>query len=144
MIATVEGVNQVIKNNNLDTNLISDGYHTFGELYNHRIILYIDLCLYLHLINHGGLVYDNNKFGGGEPSTRFSAKHQVWKTKVHSDGSIWEDWFLLGIDKEKGKQITYHLPMEYWFNCSFAETLDKAPEFDGHTSVDVLERLKSL
>lgn len=27
---------------------------------------------------------------------------------------------------------------------NFAETLYKAPEFDGHTSADVLERLKTL
>jgi hypothetical protein len=28
----------------MDTNRISDGYHTFGELYDHRIQLFIALC----------------------------------------------------------------------------------------------------
>lgn len=141
---TATDINNLIREHNIDTNLISDGYHTFGELYDHRIILYIDLCLYLNLITNGGLVYNNNAFGGGVPSERFSAKHKIWKSKVHSDGSIWDDWFLLGIDSEKGKQITYHLPMKYWFNTGFAEILSKAPEFDGHSSSDVLERLKGL
>lgn len=105
----------------LDTNKISDGYHTFGELYEHRTILYIALC---------------------KAAVNFSIP--VWKSKVHSDESIWEGWFLLGIHVIPGKQITYHLPISKWEECNFAETLDKAPEFDGHTSNDVLERLKTL
>ena len=51
----------------------------------------------------------------------------------------------MGIGKEKGKQITYHLPARYWHEvCEFAEILEKAPEWDGHTSDDVLKRLASL
>lgn len=94
-----------------------DGYHTFGELYDHRIALWIAFC----------------KFFGG-----------VWRTKTHSDGSKIEDWFVLGLGQKSGFQITYHLPMKEWDRCGFAETLDKAPEWDGHTSDDVLERLKRL
>lgn len=30
-------------------------------------------------------------------------------TEVHSDGSIMEGWFLLGIHKYQGHQITYHM-----------------------------------
>ena len=37
------------------------------------------------------------------------------------------------------KQITYHLPLSKWEETGFAETLEKAPEFDGHTPDDVLE-----
>ena len=51
----------------------------------------------------------------------------------------------MGIFKEKGKQITYHLPEKYWEEVSdFASVLEKAPEFDGHTPEDVLERLNKL
>ena len=46
--------------------------------------------------------------------------------------------------EEKGEQMTYHLPMSKWDECNFANTLDKAPDFDGHTSQDVLERIKNL
>ena len=73
-----------------------------------------------------------------------SIQFPVWRSKNHSDGepAFGGTWFVLGINKEKGKQITYHLPMSKWDETDFAETLEKAPEFDGHTSQDVLERLK--
>ena len=43
-----------------------------------------------------------------------------------------------------GYQITYHVPLERWNETEFARTLDKAPEWDEHTSDDVLQRLKKL
>ena len=75
-----------------------------------------------------------------------SLPKDVWRSKYHSDGELafGGDWFVLGINKESGNQITYHLPIERWEETDFAETLDKAPEFDGHTPDDVLERLKRL
>lgn len=52
---------------------------------------------------------------------------------------------VVGMNDEKGKQITYHLPAKYWNEvCEFANILEKAPEFDGHTSDDVYERLFKL
>jgi hypothetical protein len=105
---------------------VSDGYHTFGELYEHRIALWIALCR-VH-------------------SSEFETpqKQLVWRSKLHSDGSSYDGWFLLGMNRKPGEQITYHLPMAYWDRCSFAATLDRAPEFDGHTPQDVLERLRSM
>ncbi len=112
---------------------ISDGYHTFDELYDHRITLYIALCkIYEEFIAPS--VYDSEK----------GRKEDVWRSQKHSDGSNYEGWFLLGISKEKGKQITYHIPLERWDETSFAETLEVAPEFDGHTSEDVLKRLRQI
>ena len=109
--------------------LVSDGYHTFEELYDHRIALFIALCRNLQQwANNSGSIAD---------------KH-IYRSKTNGDGSTWEGWFILGIGKEKGKQITYHLPLSRWEETSFAETLDKAPEWDGHSSADVLERLKKL
>jgi hypothetical protein len=102
-----------------DTNLISDGYHTFGELYEHRITLYIALC-------------------------RKLPKDRVWRTQTHSDGSVLKGWFVLGVDYKAGEQITYHLPMSKWQETDFAETLVKSPEYDGHTSKDVLQRLSEI
>lgn len=111
---------------NLDTNQISDGYHTFGELYDHRITLFISMLKQRTLL----LPVEQDS--------------EIWKSKVHSDGSEWDGWFILGIFKEPGKQITYHLPISKWNETTFAEPLDMAPEWDGHTSNDVLERLKQL
>lgn len=105
----------------IDTNLISDGYHTFGELYDHRIQLFITMCNYLGTFT--------NK--------------DVWKSKKHHDGTSWNGWFIAGINHEKGEQISYHLPIDRFYDLHVPE-LEKAPEWDGHTSNDVLERLKKL
>jgi hypothetical protein len=110
-----------------------DGYHTFDELYQHRHALFIALCKkQIEIAKHAPMPDGTNFY------------NVVWRSKFHSDETTFDDWFLLGIGKEKGNQLTYHLPMSYWVTCSFAETLDKAPEFDGHTSDDVLTRLMML
>lgn len=96
----------------------SDGYHTFDELYEHRHALWLVVC-------------------------EGTVDQPVWRSTHHSDGSFFDGWFLLGIGKEPGKQITYHLPMILWRKAGFAETLDHAPEWDGHTAADTLKRLQS-
>lgn len=100
-----------------DTGKISDGSHTFDELYEHRHALFIALC------------YERQE------------NTKVWRSKLHSDGSFLPGWFVLGLGKQKGYQITYHLPLSKWEITNFAETLERAPEYDGHSSQDVLERL---
>lgn len=120
-LKVIEGVNNVIKNSGIDTNKVSDGYHTFGELYSHRFELYKALCRAKSELCH------------------------VWMAKIHSDGSQYEGWFILGIHQNKGMQISYHLPIDQWNECAlFATIVNQAPEWDGHTSNDVLERLKQL
>lgn len=126
---TVEEINEQVKG--VDTNLVSDGYHTFGELYDHRISLFIAVCK-MHFA----------KFLSAE--TPANEKRFVWRSKAHSDGSVWDGWFILGIGILPGEQITYHLPTSRWEECDCSISLDKAPEWDGHTSADVLERLKTL
>lgn len=116
MIAKI--INWLIKVCRVDTNLISDGYHTFGQLYDHRIKLWIALC--------------------------HKRRSCCWRSKLHSDGSEWQGWFLLGMYYEQGKQISYHLPMSEWDNCWGISELPKAPMFDGHTPDDVLYRLSRL
>lgn len=106
---------------------ISDGYHSFRELYEHRITLYVKLCHYVQFESEVN-IQDN----------------PVWKSKLHSNGKGFDGWFLLGINQEKGKQITYHLPISKWDECHFAIELERAPEFDGHNSTDVLNRLRTL
>lgn len=93
---------------------IKDDYHTMDELYDHRTMLFAILCK----------VY----------------RQRSWKSKRHSDGSFEEGWFIAGMDTPYG-QVTYHQKMEFW-NLFTCKELDKAPLYDGHTSDDVLERLK--
>ncbi len=101
----------------MNVGAVSDGYHTFDELYEHRCLLWILLC---------------------------KSAIKSWKSKLHSDGTSYDGWFVLGMKTKPGEQMTYHLPMKYWECCGFAETWDKAPHFDGHTPADVLERLKKF
>ena len=110
-----------------DNLAVSDGYHTFGELYEHRIALWITLC----------------RFVATEAAPSWG-RRDVWRAKCHSDGSSISGWFILGMGKDAGEQITYHLPMSRWVECDFAQTLLCAPEFDKHTSADVLARLGGL
>lgn len=107
---------------------VSDGYHTMDELYEHRIALFIALC------KHFTECYDGGMY----------TPPDVWRSKLHHDGTMFDDCFILGIAKNPGEQITYHLPIERWEHTEFAETLDRAPEWDGHTPADFLERLKNL
>ena len=68
----------------------------------------------------------------------------VWKSLKHSDDTIFPGWFIMGMFQAQGSQITYHLPIAKWDECYFAKTLDKAPEWDGHSPQDVLKRIKQL
>lgn len=104
-----------------DRGKVSDGYHMLYELYEHRAELYLTLCVAAKL-----------------------AAEKVWRSRLHSDGSSLPGWFVLGIWMAKGSQITYHMPDADWDRCEFAETLERAPEFDGHTPDDVLQRLGAM
>lgn len=94
----------------------SDGYHTFADLYEQRLILSAALA-------------KSNPF--------------AWKSKLHSDGTepFGGGWFVMGWETEKG-QYTYHYEMKDWELFECRET-PRAPEWDGHTSKDV-RRLLSM
>lgn len=97
---------------------LSDGYHSFGVLYTHRYALFIAVCK--------KAAYNGNI---------------VFRTQKRSDGTSYDNYFILGLESEPQKQIGYHLPMWLWNECDFATTIDCYPNFDGHTSDDVLLRL---
>ena len=107
----------------LSVGQLSDGYHTFDDLYRHRIALYIALAKQLSQ----------------------KVNRTVWISDTQSDGNKIQGWFLLGINTKKDTQITYHVPMSEWDTCKeFAIVKRVAPEWDGHTSDDILARLAKL
>jgi hypothetical protein len=112
-----------------------DGFHTFGELYDHRVELFIALCRQLRT------KIDADNINGVRMA---DISKEIWRSKLHADGSSFDGWFIMGINKETGTQITYHLPIDRWDETAFAETLDRAPHWDAHTPDDVIHRLKSL
>ena len=99
-----------------DVEKMSDGYHTFADLYEQRLILSAALA-------------KNNP--------------HAWKSKRHDDGSVpfGGGWFIMGFDTDEGC-YTYHYELKDWdlFQC---EELDKGKPWDGHTSKDV-RRLLSM
>lgn len=119
---------------------VSDGYHTMDELYDHRITLFVTICRIASQ-------FKSYFKSGGVKTAIEQDVFQIWRSKRHSDGELCfgtGTQFVIGMGKEKGQQISYHLPIERWEETNFAETLEMAPEWDGHTSADVLERLKNL
>ena len=64
-----------------------------------------------------------------------------WKSKEHSDDSMFPGYFIVGITTPQG-QYTYHYKLEHWDFFRVPE-LERAPEWDGHTSNDV-QRLLSV
>jgi hypothetical protein len=71
-----------------------------------------------------------------------SASAQAWMSRQHHDGSTIDGYFIAGIDLPTS-QISYHLPLAWWDVCqvSGAVVQEQAPEWDNHTSDDVINRL---
>ncbi len=111
-----QSLNNIIKDlkdkGQIKTKNISDGFHTFGQLYHDRAVLFSIIC---------------NTY-----------KDKAWKAKQHHDGTMLGkpgEMFIVGIETKEG-QYTYHYHMEYWDMYGVQE-LEKAPEYDGHTFRDI-------
>ncbi|MBM7598188.1 hypothetical protein JOC34_000545 [Virgibacillus halotolerans] len=98
-----------------DIGEVSDGSHTFNELYDHRMVLFSIIC-------------NQNK-------------DKAWKSRLHDDGTMFDDYFIVGITTDEG-DYTYHYHVTYWMNFDVKE-LKCAPKLDGHKPEDIL-RLYSL
>lgn len=100
-----------------DIDDVSDGFHTFRELYYQRMMLF------------AAIVKQN--------------KDKAWKSLRHEDGELCfgGGWFVVGIDTPEGS-YTYHYEDNYFslFDC---EKLERGKHWDGHTEKDVT-RLLSL
>ena len=95
--------------------LVNDGSHSFSELYYHRMVLFSVVC--------------------------DTYKEQAWKSWKHADGSMYDDYFIVGISTPEG-DYSYHYHKDFWDKFDVPE-IDAAPEWDGHKPEDVT-RLLSL
>lgn len=97
---------------------ISDGYHTFDQLYKFRVL------------------YNAGMFNSDKTLLK------VHKSMNHADGEpcFGGGWFVVVAYTKQGKQISNHYEMRFWdlFNC---KVVDRADAWDGHTAEDVEERL---
>lgn len=95
----------------------SDGYRTFDELYHHRAVLF-------------SVIVEN-----------FATR--AWKSKLHADGTMYEGMFIVGIETPDG-QATYHYDAEPYRDMFRCKEIDRAPEWDGHTPDQAIERIGKL
>ena len=103
-----------------DKSQISDGYHTFAELYEHRHALFLALV---------------------------STMPECFvMSRRHSDGKLCfggHEWFIVIGELPTGDQISYHLPVSLWDSATKTgvREVEKALSWNGHTSEDVVDSL---
>lgn len=98
----------------------SDGWHSLDDLYRHRTILFASLCNYVQ-------------------ATDAEGRDVAFKSWKHSDGTMYDGMFLAGIWTRMG-WVTYHCEAEFW-SCFDVPELPNAPEWDGATPEDGIDRL---
>ena len=96
---------------------VSDGYHTFNELYHHRAVLFSVIC---------------NTF-----------KDKAWKSKKHDTGDMFDGMFIVGIETPQG-QATYHYDINPYWDMFKVKELPNAPKWDGHTPEEAIRRISML
>ncbi|MGI9278725.1 MAG: hypothetical protein ACR2PX_03735 [Endozoicomonas sp.] len=106
-----------------DVSQVSDGYHTFEELYEHRCLLWINLLNLIHQSEH--------------------STETVYKTRKDDRDNEMEGWFIAALEIPGDMQLTYHLPEELWPLLNIPE-MEKNLYYDGHTSKDVADRLTMM
>lgn len=110
-----------VDGNQRDPGEISDGYHTFNELYAYRLTYHAFAC-----------------------QAWLNAGYPVVKSLRHYDGEecFGGGWFIVSAQLPTG-QVANHYPLEDWGKFDVPE-VERAPEWDGHTPKDVLDRMNRL
>ena len=115
----------LLKKQGYDVQTISDGYHTFSELYELRLAYNAALF---------------NEWTSGK-------KYDVHKSKTFQDIETgeytqWEGWFIVVAETPNG-QIGNHYPVAAWDKFKVAEK-EKANAWDGNMPDTICERLFQL
>lgn len=107
----------------------SDGFHTFDELYDHRALLTAALF---------------NEWARRQHTPKRGEVPRVAKSWKHSDGEpcFGGGWFIVVADLPGVGQISYHYQEQYYEYFYSVPHVSWAPEYDGHSSEDVVSRLK--
>lgn len=103
----------------IDIGNISDGYHTFNELYHHRAVLFAVIC---------------NMY-----------PDKAWKSKQHDDPNfpMYDGMFIVGIETPEG-QATYHYDLDPYWDIFNVKEIERAPKYDGHTPDEAIRRIGLL
>ena len=105
-----------------DKGNISDGYHTFNELYEFRKL-------------YNALLFNEWAKNG---------KYEVYKSKRHYDGEecFGGGWFIVVALLPEG-QISNHYELKDWDLFKIPSYEKSKYQFDGHTTNDVIFRLEN-
>ena len=108
----------------------SDGYHTFKELYDFRKAYNVALF---------------NEWGKYNPKYENGVKYDVHKSWRHNDGELCfgGGWFIVVAVLPSG-QISNHYEAKDWGLFNLPEFEKAKYPFDGHTGLDVINRLLSV
>lgn len=120
---------------------LSDGYHSFKELYDIRLAY--NVALFNEWANH---LWKNPSWRVDTNSEQsMIPKYNVHKSWKHSDGELCfgGGWFIVVANLPSG-QISNHYEAKDWDLFKIPEVEKALFEFDGHTTQDVIQRLKSL
>lgn len=100
---------------------MSDGHHTFNELYDHRRALTAALL---------ALVENRTDL-------------HTWRSRQHhpDDAPCYEGYFIVGVTLPRSGTITYHYADEHWDDFAAVPELEHAPKWDGATPADSVTRL---
>ncbi len=96
---------------------VSDGCHTFNELYRHRAMMFSVIC-----------------------STH---PNSAWKARKHQDGTMYSGMFLAGIHTPEG-QAAYYFDMDPYWNLFRVPELRFAPELEDLKPEETLRRIRTI
>jgi hypothetical protein len=108
-----------VPSDGIQTDEVSDGHHTFGELYDHRRALTALLA------------------------AMAATADESWRSKAHhpDDDPMFEGgYFIIGINLPAGP-ITYHYNLTHWDDFASVPELEHAPKWDGAAPAYTITRL---
>lgn len=116
---------QVIEQATKEIGDISDGYHTFNELYEYRML------------------YNAGFFN--ELARREGNPFDVHKSIKHHDGEecFGGGWFIVMANLPTG-QISNHYPIQDWNMFALVPSKEVANEWDGHSPQEAAKRLREF
>lgn len=120
---------------------LSDGYHTFDDLYRFRMLYHAAFVNQL----------DAREFENDRHPMTARRRPSTVKSWKHSDGEpcFGGGWFIVvthlwdSVDGKPAGQISNHYEAEHWDLFQVPE-VEEAPVFDGHATADVVERLEKF
>ena len=121
-MSNIDNINNEIlelKKSGISVKNISDGNHTFADLYFQIMNLLSVICSCYPELS--------------------------WKSKKHFDEKndpMFNGCFIVGINTPNGV-ATYHFKLEYWDEFPIKE-IEHAPQYDGYSPEESLSRVKSL